>query len=151
MKLLVSCSRRSASKTAFAFMDFLRATCLCVSCSCLGGDEIAIHSRYPFHLRRSLDQDLLEPVTKRWVTMGGQVCEKGGRGFDSSEHSITSKNSPCCSLQIDHEALTEVKTHIGIKWGREGKAWTFKRTIFWGGYSTSTSQLMQMMLYSMGE
>lgn len=58
MKCLVSCSHRTASKTPFAFMDFLLAPCICVSCSCLGGDGLAIHSRYPFHLHRSLDQDL---------------------------------------------------------------------------------------------
>lgn len=36
MKFLVSRSHHSASKTRFAFMDFLRAPSICVSCSCLG-------------------------------------------------------------------------------------------------------------------
>lgn len=35
MKFLVSCSHHSASKTPFAFMDFLLAPCICVSCFCL--------------------------------------------------------------------------------------------------------------------
>lgn len=36
MKFLVSCSHRGASKTPFAFIDFLPAPCICVSCSCWG-------------------------------------------------------------------------------------------------------------------
>ena len=36
MKFLVSCSHRCASKTPFAFIDFLPAPCICVSCSCWG-------------------------------------------------------------------------------------------------------------------
>lgn len=36
MKFLLSCSHPSASKTPFAFMDFLLAPSICVSCSCSG-------------------------------------------------------------------------------------------------------------------
>lgn len=70
MKFRVSCSHRSASKTAFAFMDFLRAPRICVSCSCFGGNGLSIHSHYPFHLHRNLDLRPLEPVTKAGFTMG---------------------------------------------------------------------------------
>lgn len=83
MKFLVSCSHRSASKTIFAFMDFLpSAVYLCVMLL-LGGNGISIHSLYPFHLRHSLDRGPLEsvPLTQKRFTMGRQHREiKPGHG-----------------------------------------------------------------------
>lgn len=79
MKFPVSCSRHCASKTPFAFMDFLPAPCICVSCSCFGENRISIHSLYPFHLHHSLDRGPLEsvPLTQKPFTMGRRGCQIG--------------------------------------------------------------------------
>lgn len=82
MKFLVSCSHRGASKTPFAFIDFLPAPCICVSCSCWG--EIgslfivfihfistAVLTEGPFGFSPTL--------THKRFTMGRPVCRRGGR------------------------------------------------------------------------
>lgn len=81
MKFPVSCSHHSASKTPFAFMDFLLVPCVCVSCSCSGEiGSIFIHSPYPFHLQDRLDRGPLEwvPLTPRRFT-AGQAGQGTGR------------------------------------------------------------------------